>query len=872
MRRYASSVLVALLLASGCGGSGPTPAVDPDLAQPSGGGPDLAQPVGQVPMAPTGLTAVAGDGQVTLGWVAAAQATGYNVYRSTSAGMAGTKIASPSGTGYTDTAATNGTTFYYQVTAINANGESAPSTQQSATPQAVPAPTAPANLAAVAKDSLVTLTWSAVAGATSYSVYRSTSAGSQGTKIASAVMPTYTDGAVTNGTTYYYQVTSSNAKGESSPSKQISASPAPAPGTPTGFAANPRNAAVILLWNAVAGATDYNIYRSTTAGVMGAKLASSAAATNYLDTTVTNGTTYYYRVTAVNGGSESAPTAQLAATPQLLVTPSVSATAGNTQVVVTWNIINGAASYDVYRSTTAGSQGTKVGSVQQPGANPVSYTDTGLANGTTYYYQVVAIAAMGMSAPSTQPRATPYVTRWAQALSAGTAGAGFNALAVDPAGSLYAAGFQSGTGTFGYGNAVSATGNSLNNVALVKYNAAGTAQWAKTNSATAQFAANQGKLASFFYGVAVDGADGVYAAGTQGSDGGPITYDAVSSSNSGNVLVKYSRTTGMAQWVRTPTSQGAKGQWNAVATDAAGNVYAVGLQFGNQPTSYAAGVSVQGSSTSSNALIVKYDSNGNALWARSVTATMAGSASEFDAVAVDGMGNVYAAGEQDGTDTFTYGNMVTAAGLAASTNIILVKYDPAGAVQWARTVTAGTNRSRFNGLAVDGAGNVYAAGSLFGNTALGFGNSITATGAQSNGTSLLLVKYNGMGMAQWATSAGGNGSELFGVAVDNAGNIFGAGYQYDAAALYGGGITNYGGSGTANQTNAAMIRFDPLGAAVWVQLGTGNNTARLYGAAVDSMGNIYGAGNQLGSFFNYNGQTTQGPQGAGQNPVVVGYR
>lgn len=85
---------------------------------------------------PTNLTAVAGDSKVTLSWTAVDGATGYNVKRSTTAGGPYTTIASNvTGTSYVDTSVTNGTTYYYVVTALNADGESKNSNEASATPE-----------------------------------------------------------------------------------------------------------------------------------------------------------------------------------------------------------------------------------------------------------------------------------------------------------------------------------------------------------------------------------------------------------------------------------------------------------------------------------------------------------------------------------------------------------------------------------------------------------------------------------------------------------------------------------------------------------------------------------------------------------------
>jgi hypothetical protein len=112
------TVASALFLQS-CGGS-------------SGGGGQQVNP----PAAPTGLTATAGVQQVSLAWTASSGATSYNVKRSTTHGGPYTTVNSPSGTSYTDPGLTAGTTYYYVVSAVNAGGESANSSEVSATPAA----------------------------------------------------------------------------------------------------------------------------------------------------------------------------------------------------------------------------------------------------------------------------------------------------------------------------------------------------------------------------------------------------------------------------------------------------------------------------------------------------------------------------------------------------------------------------------------------------------------------------------------------------------------------------------------------------------------------------------------------------------------
>src|SRR5262249_39613483 len=100
------------------------------VATPQNGG-------GGVPPPPTGLTATAGDAQVTLSWTGSAGATSYNVKRATVSGGPYTTVATTSLTSFVNIGLTNNTTYYYVVSGINPAGEGANSTQVSATPKAL---------------------------------------------------------------------------------------------------------------------------------------------------------------------------------------------------------------------------------------------------------------------------------------------------------------------------------------------------------------------------------------------------------------------------------------------------------------------------------------------------------------------------------------------------------------------------------------------------------------------------------------------------------------------------------------------------------------------------------------------------------------
>jgi hypothetical protein len=113
-----------VLMLVGCGG---------------GGGTDTTPDMSTVPAVPTGLTGTAGNAQIMLSWSASTGAASYHVKRSTTTGGPYTQVGAPTSATYTDTGLTNGTTYFYVVSAVNSAGESANSTQAGAVPSATAA-------------------------------------------------------------------------------------------------------------------------------------------------------------------------------------------------------------------------------------------------------------------------------------------------------------------------------------------------------------------------------------------------------------------------------------------------------------------------------------------------------------------------------------------------------------------------------------------------------------------------------------------------------------------------------------------------------------------------------------------------------------
>jgi fibronectin type 3 domain-containing protein len=172
------------------------------------------------PPSPTGLTATSGNAQVVLSWTASSGATSYKVKRAAVTGGPYTTIGSPTSTSYTDSGLTNGTTYYYVVTAVNSAGESGNSPEVNATPHATP-PTPPTGLKAqAAKPGSISLRWtpSTTSGITQYRIYRRLSTGPYPSTPTATTLNTatsYVDNGLSSRTTYCYVVTAVSSGGES---------------------------------------------------------------------------------------------------------------------------------------------------------------------------------------------------------------------------------------------------------------------------------------------------------------------------------------------------------------------------------------------------------------------------------------------------------------------------------------------------------------------------------------------------------------------------------------------------------------------------------------------------------------------------------
>jgi fibronectin type 3 domain-containing protein len=267
------------------------------------------------PALPVNVKATAGVSSVTLSWSASTGATTYNVKSATTSGGPYTTIANVTTTNFVNTGLVNGTTYYYVLSAVNFNGESANSAEVNATPFPPQPPAPPIGLTASPGNNLVILGWNPSTGATSYNVKNATNTGGPYTTITNMTATSFVDTNVTNGTTYYYVVSALNQYGESANSSETNATPAPIPPpAPTGLTLMASNAQVSLSWAVSPGATSYNVKSATNNGGP-YTIITNVTATSYIDTGLSNGTTYFYVVSALNAYGESPDSPQMSTTP-----------------------------------------------------------------------------------------------------------------------------------------------------------------------------------------------------------------------------------------------------------------------------------------------------------------------------------------------------------------------------------------------------------------------------------------------------------------------------------------------------------------------------------------------------------------------------
>ncbi|MGM9595252.1 MAG: CHAP domain-containing protein [Oscillospiraceae bacterium] len=334
------------------------------------------------PAAP-GVSIYRVNGKPQLKWSAVTGAEKYWIYRSTD-GVNFKYYDSTTGTSYTNCIAASGTEYYYKVKAAAVvNGKDVAS-DFSNTKSLFTTPAAPSVSITTSKGK-PKLTWKAVKGADNYYIYRSTD-GKNFKYYNETDEAGYTNYSTNIGTTYYYKVRAvktidgNDHKSDFSAVRSIQCRPAAVNLSISRSYGKPK-----LTWDAVADADKYWIYRSTDGENF--KCYDTTTKTSYINSGAAFNTIYCYKVKAVkvvNGRNVVSGSGSAKSVITALAKPSVSITTSDGKPYISWDAVDGATGYYVFRSTD-GKNYSVLGYTTR-----TNYTNTASNAGTTYYYKVKA--------------------------------------------------------------------------------------------------------------------------------------------------------------------------------------------------------------------------------------------------------------------------------------------------------------------------------------------------------------------------------------------------------------------------------------------------------------------------------------------------
>jgi hypothetical protein len=451
----------------------------------------------------------------------------------------------------------------------------------------------------------------------------------------------------------------------------------------------------------------------------------------------------------------------------------------------------------------------------------IPITITGLTNGLTYSVVIRAVSAAGIGQNSNIVFGTPYSPGWVTSVGGNSSEQG-NGIATDSFGNVYTTGFFTNPSSFinsyngtAFGIITTSTFGILSSIGgqeafITKYNSSGIVQWATRIG---------GLSADQNTGIATDASGNVY---TNGFFTNPSSFiNSFSTVSSGIVvvstfgrissiggqeacLVKFN-TNGIAQWATTVGSNG-NDNGVGVATDSLGNVYASGFFF--TPSSF-----INSFSTVSSGIILQ---------------------SSF--------GRLLSAGGQDG---------------------YITKYDTNGIVQWATSV-GGTVNEQSSRITTDRFGNIYVTGFFLSPSSFINSYSTVSSGiilvstfgilSTNGGQEAHIVKYNSIGIAQWATSIGGASNDILrGIITDSLGNVYATGVLsppnafINSYSTVSSGIiitSTFGILSSIGGSDAFVVKYNSNGIAQWAVTIAGTNSLgdQGYGVAVDRFDNVYATG------------------------------
>ncbi|MCW5906247.1 MAG: T9SS type A sorting domain-containing protein [Chitinophagales bacterium] len=375
-----------------------------------------------------------------------------------------------------------------------------------------------------------------------------------------------------------------------------------------------------------------------------------------------------------------------------------------------------------------------------------------------------------------------------------------NGCAIDQNGNMYMTGFFfSNSINFNSGNSMSNSG--ICEGFVVKYNVSGSSAWASRIKGSGEDKATK---------CAVDNTGNIIATGYFNSPslqfGGNNAHSISNFDNSGNTfdcfVVKYN-SSGTPQWFRAIGKADDDGG-RSVATDSSGNVYVTG--WFRAPSIVVGNVTLynkNSSGGSSDMFLIKYDPNGNVLWAKS-----AGSADDEkgNGCIVDATGNVVVTGYFKGDSIDIEGTKYPNRG---NKDGFVIKYSTTGTLLAVKVFGGSSSEEPF-ACSTDGAGNIFVAGSFASNSVVFDADTIVNTGGNSD---IFLVKLDTSLNTIWTKNTGSNSAdEARGCATDKYGNTVITGVYTGSSITFGNTVLNNNGG-----EEIFLVKYAPDGTLLWAK-------------------------------------------------------
>lgn len=411
--------------------------------------------------------------------------------------------------------------------------------------------------------------------------------------------------------------------------------------------------------------------------------------------------------------------------------------------------------------------------------------------------------------------------QWAKSVG-GTGYETSTSISVDANENVYATGYF-GSPTITFGNTV-LTNNGGDDIFIVKYDAFGNVAWAKSAGGAASDVGNS---------ISVDANGNSYLIG--GFNSSSIVFGNTTLTNddgSGNspdiFIVKYD-VAGNVLWAKR-AGGGFIDNCYGISIDTSGNFYITG-GFQSLTVTFDTINLTKTNYVGTDIFIAKYDSLGNALWAKNI----GGNNTDIgNGIIADVKGNSYLTGQFQ--EPIIFGN--TTLTNVVDDDIFVVKYDPSGNVLWAKSA-GGSSIDEGNSISIDGNGNSIVTGHFY-SSSITFGNIILTNDTTNIFTcDIFIVKYDSLGNVHWAKSIGGTNNEVGNsINVDLYGNIYVTGYFQSTSLTFGNTVLTNSGIGY----DIFIAKYDASGNLLWAKSAGGADTDFGLSVCVSTTGNSFISG------------------------------